>query len=92
MASIFNTGSIPAFSKEQQKIRRAAWKPNSARIEAHESSEPVTVYRSPKAEAERRARLEAEVAAKAAKRAETLAKMAATREAKNKAKAKSKKA
>lgn len=67
MASIFNTGSVPSFSKEQQKIRRAAWKPSTVRLAMQQSAPAVTVFRSEKAEAEYQARLQMEAAEKAAK-------------------------
>lgn len=84
MGSIFATGKAPVFSKEQQKQRKLAWKPNSAHQKANEDGEGIVLYRSPKAQAEYEARLAAEAQAKAEKRAATLAKMAATRAAKSK--------
>ena len=90
MASIFNTGLVPSFTKEQQKVRRAAWKPNSARVKLAASGDAVAVYRSPKAQAEYDARMVAEAQAKAEKRAAALAKAAATRAAKKAAKTKGK--
>ena len=90
MASIFNTGLVPSFTKEQQKVRRAAWKPNSARIKLVASGDAVAVYRSPKAQAEYEARVAAEAQAKAEKKASALAKAAATRAAKKAAKTKGK--
>jgi hypothetical protein len=88
MGSIFATGQVPTFSKEQQKMRKAAWKPHTSRAEVVAPGSAVAVYRSPKAQAEYEARVAAEAQAKAEKRAATLAKMAATRAAKKAAKAK----
>ena len=87
MASIFTTGNIPVFSDEQKAIRIAAWKPNSARLKSEQNEDAVVLFRSPKAQAEYDARIQAAAEAKAEKRAATLAKMAATREAKKAAKA-----
>lgn len=92
MASIFNTGVAPSFTKEQQKIRRAAWKPNSVRLKLHAAAQGVVVYRSPAAQAEFEARTAAAAAEKAARRAAAVEKSKATRAANAKAKAKSKKA
>lgn len=90
MGSIFAAGQVPTFSKEQQKVRKAAWKPNSAHAAVANPGPAVAVYRSPKAQAEYEARVAAEAAAKAEKRAATLARMAATRAAKKAAKTKAK--
>lgn len=90
MGSIFTTGQVPTFSKEQQKMRKAAWKPHSSRVEVVAPGSVVTVYRSPKAQAEYDARMAAEAQAKAEKKAAALAKAAATRAAKKAAKTKGK--
>ena len=90
MASIFTTGGIPTFTKEQQKIRRLAWKPNTSRTKAAEAAPAVTVFRSEKAQAEFEAREAAKAAEKVAKRQAAFEKAAATRAANAKTKAKSK--
>lgn len=66
MASIFNVGNVPTFTKEQKKIRRLAWKPNTMRLKM-QASGPVFVTRSPKAQAEYEAREAAKAAEKAAR-------------------------
>ena len=88
MASVFNTGVAPSFTKEQQKVRRTAWKPNSARMKMQVSGSAVTVYRSPKAQAEFEAKQAQVAMEKAARRMAAVEKAKATRAANAKAKTK----
>ena len=87
MASIFNTGVAPSFSKEQRKERRLAWKPSSIREKMHTCAPGVVVFRSEKAQAERDAREAQKAAEKAAIAAERAAVAAAKKQAKTSKKA-----
>lgn len=67
MASIFVNAKAAVLTKEQKKVRRAAWKPSKARAEMQMSGTTVVIFRSPKAQAEHDARVAAAIAAKFAK-------------------------
>ena len=86
MASIFNTGLIPTFTKEQQKTRRAAWKPNSVALKMKQSGSAVTVYRSPERQAEWEAEQNAIAAEKLARKMAGIEKRRATLAAKKSSK------
>lgn len=86
------TNRTPAVqTAEQKKVSNAAWKPSKIRVAMQQSSECVTVYRSPEAQAAHEAKLAAIEAEKAERKAAGIAKRAATLAAKKAAKAKAKK-
>lgn len=46
MASVFTSGLVPTFTKEQTKMRRTAWKPSTARLKMQKSGPVTVVFRS----------------------------------------------